>query len=330
MGTSKAVADTKSLLEKNFEMKDLGKMSFCIGFQIEHCKEGTFVHQATYLKKILAKFNMLDCNPINTPMEVRGDRELYGPPNEGEPILDEKVPYFSAIGALMWLANRTRPDIAFAVNVLARYTSKPTARHWSGVKRIFRYLSKTSDYGILYKRGTKWDIEGFADAGFKSDPNTAKSQGGYAFIAGNGAISWKSKKQTRVATSTAHAELLALYEGGREAAWLWRLRTFIEGSTGLSGKVPPIVIHEDNEACITQVQKDFIRTDATKHLDPMHHAWIIQEQGETLQVKPVSSQENVADIFTKALPSEVHRRHVKGLGLTSLNGLIGNDPSDKI
>jgi ribonuclease HI len=228
----------------------------------------------------------------------------------------------------MWLANRTRPDIAFAVNVLARYTSKPTARHWAGVKRIFRYLRKTSDYGILYQRGTKWEIEGYADAGFKSDPITAKSQGGYAFIAGKGAISWRSKKQTRVATSTAHAELMALYEGGREAAWLWRLRTFVEGSTRLNSKVPPIAIHEDNEACIAQVQKDFVRTDATKHLDPMYHTWIKQEQGETLLVRPVGSQENTADIFTKSLPREVHWKHLRGLGLTSLKDLV-EEPHDQ-
>jgi hypothetical protein len=318
-GDHKAVTETMSLLKSGFEMKDLGRTSFCIGFQIEHLKSGTFVHQTTYLRQTLEKFNMSTCNPINTPMEVRGDRELYGPPVEGDTMLDDSTPYFSAIGALMWLANRTRPDIAFSVNVLARHTNRPTVRHWSGVKRIFRYLNKTSDYGILYQRGTSWTIEGYADAGFKSDPITAKSQGGYVFMAGNGAISWKSKKQTRIATSTAHAELLALYEGGREASWLWRLRTFVEGSTGLmSGNVPPIVIHEDNEACISQVQKDFVRTDASKHLDPMHHAWIQQEQGETLEVKPIPSQENTADIFTKALPNVSHWKHVKSLGLRSL------------
>ena len=81
------------------------------------------------------------------------------------------------------------------------------------------------------------------------------------------------------------------------------------------------MIHEDNEACITQVQKEFIRTDATKQLDPMHHAWIIQEQGKTLLVNAVRSQENTADIFTKALPKEVHWKHLRGLGLISLKEL---------
>jgi hypothetical protein len=310
--------ETKQLLSGNFEMKDFGRVSSCIGFQIEHFPRRTFVHQSTYLRKILNKFGMTNCNPINTPMEVRGDRELYGPPKEGEQLLGNSATYFSAIGALMWLANRTRPDIAFAVNVLARYTSRPTERHWSGVKRIFRYLKRTSDYGLLYQRNTNWEIIGYADAGFKSDPLTARSQGGHVFLAGNAAISWKSKKQTRIATSTAHAELLALYEGGREAAWLWRLRTFIEKSIGLiGGEVPPIVIHEDNEACIAQVQKDFIRNDATKHIDPMHHSWLQQEQGRTLKVGPVRSMENTADIFTKALPSESHWKHLKGLGLMS-------------
>jgi hypothetical protein len=318
LGTKKIQEETKVLLRNGFEMKDFGKVSSCIGFQVEHFPAGTFVHQTTYLQKILMKFGMTNCNPINTPMEVRGDRELYGPPKEGEPLLRESATYFSAIGALMWLSNRTRPDISFAVNVLARYTSRPTERHWSGVKRIFRYLKKTSDYGLLYQKTDTWKIEGYADAGFKSDPVTARSQGGHVFIAGNAAVSWKSKKQTRVATSTAHAELLALYEGGREAAWLWRLETFIEKSTGLiGGKVPPIVIHEDNEACITQVQKEFMRTDATKHIDPMHHSWLQQEQGTTIQIRPVRSMENTADIFTKALPNESHWRHLNGLGLRS-------------
>jgi hypothetical protein len=166
IGTKSAVDKAKSLLEKNFEMKDLGKISFCIGFQIEHFPKGTFIHQSTYLRKILDDFGMTNCNPVNTPMEVRGDRELYGPRKEGESVLDDSTPYFSAIGALMWLATRTRPDIAFAVNVLARYTSNPTVRHWNGVKRIFRYLKKTSDYGILYQRDTDWDVLGYADAGF--------------------------------------------------------------------------------------------------------------------------------------------------------------------
>jgi hypothetical protein len=91
--------------------------------------------------------------------------------------------------------------------------------------------------------------------------------------------------------------------------------------------VPPIPIHEDNEACIAQIQREFVRTDATKHINPMHHSWLQQEQGKTIQVRPVRSMENTADIFTKALPSESHWRHLKGLGLKSLRDVKGDDQS---
>jgi hypothetical protein len=111
IGTKQAVAMAKQMLKEKFKMKDLGKLSHCIGLQVEHYDEGIFVHQSPYLQNILKKNCMESCNPIATPMEVRGDRELYGDRKEGEPILSSTIPYFSAIGELMWLANRTRPEM---------------------------------------------------------------------------------------------------------------------------------------------------------------------------------------------------------------------------
>jgi hypothetical protein len=267
---------------------------------------------------MLKKYNMETCNPINTPMEVRGDRELYGVVQEGEQLLEQNVPYFSAIGELMWLANRTRPDIAFAVNVLARHATKPTRRHWNGIKRILRYLKKTADFGLLYQRRSDPGLRGFADAGFRSDPITAKSQGGYVFQTNGAAISWKSRKQTVVATSTAHAELIALYEGTREAVWVSRLRKFVERSTGQKDEESCIPLYEDNEACIKMVQNGYVRSDATKHIDPRYQAYLKEENGRTVEVQSVSSQENVADIFTKSLPAATHWKHLRGLGVISL------------
>jgi hypothetical protein len=169
--------------------------------------------------------------------------------------------------------------------------------------------------GLLFKRDVETSIRGYADAGYKSDPIGGKSQGGYAYIMAGAAISWKSKKQTVVATSTAHAELIALYEASRTGVWLKRLSNFVETETGLPTSKDPIPIHEDNEACISQVSGNFIRTDAVKHIDPKYHSWVSQENGISIKIVPVSSQDNTADIFTKALSREVHWRHVRGLGL---------------
>ena len=111
-------------LKAEFEMKDLGKTKFCLGLQLEHLREGVFVHQSTYTKRVLEKFNMSKCHPLKTPMVIRSlevDKDPFRPKEEDEGTLGPEVPYLSAIGALMYLANCTRPDIAFAVNLLSRY-----------------------------------------------------------------------------------------------------------------------------------------------------------------------------------------------------------------
>ncbi|KAL5562762.1 hypothetical protein UlMin_032509 [Ulmus minor] len=154
-------------------------------------------------------------NPLSTPMVVRTlnvEKDPFRPCEDNEDIVGPKVPYLSAIGTLMYLANCTRPDIAFAVNLLARFSSSPTRRHWNGIKHIFRYLQGTIDLGLFYPNESKKGLVGYVDAGHLSDPHKARSQTGYVFTCGGTAISWRSQKQTLVATSSNHAEVIALHE----------------------------------------------------------------------------------------------------------------------
>ena len=108
---------------------------------------------------------------------------------ENEELLGLEVPYLSAIGALIYLANYTRPDIAFSVNLLARYCSAPTKRHWNGIKHILRYLRGTSDMGLFYSKAMEPQLLGYVDAGYLSDPHKARSQTGCIFTYGNTTIS---------------------------------------------------------------------------------------------------------------------------------------------
>ena len=154
IGTDKEIIETTIYLKEEFEMKDLGKTKYCIGLQIEHLQNGIFVHQSIYTKKVLKRFNMDKANPLSTPMVVRSlnvENDPFRPCEDNEEIVGPEIPYLSAIGALMYLANCTRPDIAFAVNLLARFSSSPTRRHWNGIKHIFRYLQGTIDWIILSK-----------------------------------------------------------------------------------------------------------------------------------------------------------------------------------
>jgi hypothetical protein len=120
IGNQQDIDEACKHLKTEFELKDLGKTKFCLGLQLEHLSTGIFVHQSAYVQKVLEKFN------IKT--------DPFRPLDEGEEALGPQVPYLSAIRALMYLANSTRPDIAFAVNLLARHNAAPTKRHWIGVK----------------------------------------------------------------------------------------------------------------------------------------------------------------------------------------------------
>jgi len=106
-------------------MKELEKTKFCLGLQIEHFKDGVLLHHATYIEKILKQFYMDKAHPLSTPMVVRSldvTKDPFRPPECDSEILGPKVPYLSAIGALMYLSTHTRPDITFAINLLARYS----------------------------------------------------------------------------------------------------------------------------------------------------------------------------------------------------------------
>ena len=194
-------------LKNEFEMKGLDKTKFCLGLQIEHLPDGILIHQSTYIKKVLKHFHMDKAHLLSTSMVVRSldvKKDPFRPQEVGEETLGPEVPYFSAISALMYLANCTRPDIAFSVNLLARYSSAPTLRHWNGVKHVLRYLRGTTDMGLFYPNKSNRQLVGYANAGYLSDPHKGRSQTGYLFTCDNTAISWRSIKQTIFATSLNH------------------------------------------------------------------------------------------------------------------------------
>jgi hypothetical protein len=113
-------------------------------------------------------------------LEIKTDP--FRPLDKGEETLGPQVPYLSAIRALMYLANSTRPNIAFVVNLLARHSAAPTKRHWTGVKQILRYVNGTRDLGLFFKRGPSSNVVGYTDAGYQSDPHNGISQTGFVFL----------------------------------------------------------------------------------------------------------------------------------------------------
>ncbi|RVW79791.1 Retrovirus-related Pol polyprotein from transposon TNT 1-94 [Vitis vinifera] len=294
VGTPEELTRTTNYLKKEFEMKALGKTKFCLGLQIEHFPNGVLVHQSTYIKKVLKRFYMDKAHPLSFPMVVRSldvKKDPFRPCEKDEELLGPKVPYLSAIGALMYLVNCTRPDIVFSINLLARYSSAPTRRHWN-------------------------------DVGYLSDPHKGKSQTGYVFNCNGTAISWRSVKQTMVATSSNHSEMLAIHEASRECIWLRSMIQHIRESCGLSSiKGDLTILFEDNVACITQITGGYIKRDRTKHISPkFFYTHELQKSGE-IDVQQIRSSDNLADLFTKSLPTSTFKKLIHRIGMRQLKDI---------
>ena len=295
-----------ALHKTEFEMKDLGKTTYCLGLQLEHTPEGILVHQSNYTRKVLERFNMKDAYPLNTSMVVRSldvKKDPFRPKEEDEELLGAEYPYLSAIGALMYLANGTRPDIAFVVNLLARYSAAPTKRHCNGIKQILRYLRGTKDLGLFFKKKGDMTIVGYADAGYLSDTHKSILQTGYVFLNGGTAISWKSTKQSIVATSTNYSEIVALFEAAKECTWLRRISKHILNACGMIVAPTLTIIYEDNRACVAQIQSGYIKSNVMKNISPKFFSTHEMQMNGEILVTHIKSCENLPDMFTKALPA---------------------------
>lgn len=333
IGTNTGINFAKDILQHEFNIKDLGLTSYCLGQTLYRLPRFSFpslsssssliiLHQASYTQRILKKFNMWDSNPRPTPLYVRNlnpTKDIYGPPRENEDLLPPTYPYLSAIGALLYLATCTRPDISFSVSLLSRYSATPTMRHWKGVQHIFRYLRGTVSLGLQYspvrQGGVDELIQGYADAGFRSDFSSMKSQTGYVFLINGTAFSWRSVKQTMIAESSSESEMIALYEAVREAVFLKNLTNVTFSSVGkVNPFTKPIPIYEDNRQAFLHATQGFARTDRNKHINPKICS-INSHHGKEVEIRKIPTEENPADLFTKILPRIKHEKFVKMIGM---------------
>lgn len=138
------------------------------------------------------------------------------------------VTYSSVVGSLMYAMMGTRPDIAYTVGILGRFSTNPKRHHWSAAKRVLRYLNTTSGMELRFDgNDVRMDMSfhGYSDADWSGDIDTSRLTSGYVFISVRGAVGWASKRQTMVALSLTESEYIGLCYAGQHLAWL---RTFFE------------------------------------------------------------------------------------------------------
>jgi hypothetical protein len=296
----------KSMMQA-FDMTDLGKMRFFLGIEILQKSEGIFVCQQKYATDILKKFTMSESKPVNSPI-VPGSK-IHRDVN-GAAVDDT---YFKQIvGSLMYLT-ATRPDIMFSVSLISRYMSKPTELHLQAAKRILRYLKGTVSYGIFYKKGGEEELLAFTDSDYAGDEEDSKSTSGYVFLLSSGAVSWMSKKQPIVALSTTEAEFVAAAASACQAVWMRRVLRNLshdqEGSTSIMC---------DNSSTI-KLSKNPVMHGRSKHIRVRFHFLRDLAKDGEVELVYCPTQEQVADLMTKALKLEAFQKLRKKMGMFDLS-----------
>ncbi|GJV70235.1 retrovirus-related pol polyprotein from transposon TNT 1-94 [Tanacetum coccineum] len=237
---------------------------------------GIFINQAEHAQEILIKHVMTSCDSIGTPMAMKHlDADLSGTPID-------QMKYRSMVGALMFLTT-SRPDIVHATCYCARYQAKPTEKHFTAVKRIFRYLKNTINMGLWYLKDT----------------------------GGDKVVSWSSKKQDCTSMSSTEAEYLSLSTCCTQVLWL---RTQLTDYGFLFDKIP---MYYDSKAAIA-ISCNPVQHSRTKYIDVRYH--FIKEKVEKgiVELFFVETEYRLADLFTKALPEDRFKYLVRRLGMRCL------------
>ena len=300
-------------LSSTFKITDLGEPEWFLGIKIGRGTGTSSLDQSLYITKLLGRFNMLDCKSLGSPADP-SDRPGpdWAPRNAAEQQQMADKPFAELVGALMFLANGTRPDIQAAVNILARHMSNPGLKDWLAAKRVLRYLQGTRNVGLRYTIDSV-PLQGYSDADWAADLDDRRSTTGYVFIKNGAAISWQCKKQTTPALSSTESELFALTSTFREAiAWRHRLASIGEAITG------PIEIYGDNQGALALIRAPAAR-ETTKHISIRSFFARDAIDKELIKLNYIKSADNVADVLTKALSPEGMVRARQQLGLAVIH-----------
>jgi hypothetical protein len=232
-----------------------------------------------------------------------------GKDNAGSGVaLPEGHRYLELIGSLQFLATTTRPDTAQAVGVLSRFRGSPTTSHCNGAIRVVKYFVSTKDLGIVYGGRIDSGLVCYVDADFAGDLDNRKSTTGFVFMLNGSVVSWGSRKQSSVATSTVEAAYIAAATAIKEAVWLGKMLEELGIDVGR------ITLYCDNQGCISNL-KNHLVSKYTKHISVSYH--YAREHVAWGHIDPVyiSTHQNVADMFTKPLAPLVFLKHRKQLGM---------------
>jgi transposase InsO family protein len=294
---AKSIAQIQPILAsiaKFWEIKDMGTPTDFLGISIVRPVPSSIaIHQSEYINKLADLYDVRSLPPRSLPLDPKINFV-----KEMGPLMQHPERYRALIGALLHLANCTRPDISFAIGVLSRYSQAPCDQHWDAALGLLQYCLFTHDLALHYgaqASGETLQASIYHDSDFASSQDCRRSTSGYVALLNNGAVTWASKKRETVALSTMEAEYQSASLCGREVMWLRKL--WPQLGFQLTG---PTLVYGDNKACLALCASQQT-TPMSKHIHIIH-MWVSEKvEDKELVFKYITSSNNVADILTKAL-----------------------------
>ncbi|PKU66636.1 Retrovirus-related Pol polyprotein from transposon TNT 1-94 [Dendrobium catenatum] len=290
-----AIQKLLSNLHLSFQMRNLGTLSQFLGIQTVTTKSGLILHQQTYAKTILQRAGMESAKPVVTPISCK----ITLTPTSQEPYAHPQL-YRQIIGALQYLTI-TRPDIQFAVQQLCQHMQNPLNCHQDSLKRLLRYLQGTLNLGIPINR-SNLQLQGYVDADWASNNQDRKSISGFCNFLGSSIISWQVKKQNTIARSSTEAEYRALAMETTEILWLRQLLADLH-----QPQETTTTVYCDNTSAIALANNPIFHA-RTKHIEVDCHFIRDCIKKNKIFVHHVCTEDQLADLFTKALPNNRFNR----------------------
>ncbi|KAM1069409.1 hypothetical protein ACFX13_001358 [Malus domestica] len=299
------IKELKHFLQQRFAIKDLGVLRYFLGIEMATSHKGFFLNQRKYVLDLLKESNMSDAKPVPTPLDIKLKVSL-----EGQSL--PNISYYQRlVGKLIYLTI-TRPDITYAVSIVSQFMHSPTMEHFNLVKRILRYLKGSVGRGIIMKKNANTQITGYCDADWAGNSIDRKSTTGFCTFVGGNLVSWKSKKQTVVARSSAEAEYRAMASTACELIWLKGLLCDLGVFNHQS-----MSLFCDNQAAM-HIASNPVFHERTKHIEVDCHYVRTQVQSQVIQTHFVRSSDQLADLFTKSLASHQFQLLLGKLGSINL------------
>lgn len=294
----------EELMKGEFQMSAMGELTFFLGLQVKQQPEGIFIHQEKYVKDILKKFDFELLRTATTPYEPPKLKN----PNEQDEAVNVHL-YISMIGSLMYLT-ASRPDITFAVSACSRHQVTPLTSHLNAVKKIFKYIKGQPKLGLWYPRESLFVLEAYSDSDYAGANLDRKSTTGGCQFLGRRLISWQCKKQTIVANSTTEAEYVTAANCCGQVLWIQN-QMFDYGFNFMNTK-----IYIDNQSTISIV-KNPVFHQRTKHIEIRHHFIRDANEKHLIQVLKIHTDDNVADLLTKAFDGPRFNHLVVNIGMVN-------------